>query len=70
MSPYQGKKKTWRIARFSNRFFSFGYRSSRNVNLTNRSGRYPPRDLQHFTDSILVSQGRMNRPGFCGGSNL
>ncbi|MDP2795114.1 MAG: hypothetical protein Q8O25_13740, partial [Sulfurisoma sp.] len=38
----------------SHRFFSFGYRSSRNVNLPNRSGGYQPPDLQQFKDSIVT----------------
>ena len=36
----------------SHRFFSFGDRSSRNVNLPNRSGGYLPPNLQQFRDSI------------------
>lgn len=43
----------------SHRFFSFGYRSSRNVNLPNRSGGYLPPDLQQFRGSILTALGRV-----------
>ncbi|MDP2793277.1 MAG: hypothetical protein Q8O25_04210, partial [Sulfurisoma sp.] len=56
--PILPAQKTWQQFRtyanliLSHRFFSFGYRSSRNVNLPNRSGGYQPPDLQQFKDSI------------------
>jgi len=56
--PILPRQKTWQQVRTyanlipNHRFFSFGYRSSLNVNLPNRSGGYLPPDLQQFRDSI------------------